>query len=262
MASQRNMNLGAEELTSPDALRAAFAELIATGLFVLVGLGSIAAFIAASGGEATLADGLPTIALGHGLAFGLLVASTAAISGGHLNPAVTFATVITGQISVVRGAMYVVAQLLGACLGTLAVRAFVEDIVLRNVPGGGGSAITRDVVGAPWHGLLLEALGTFLLVWTIFAVVIHPRNNAGRLAPLYVGLSLTVIYFFLFPFTGSGVNPARTFGPALLLPGPVEGLPGRWEDFWVYYLGPLIGAGVAGLLFYLIYLTPERSRTA
>jgi len=262
MAGQANMNLGTEELTSPEALRAALAELVATGLFVLAGVGSIAAFIAASGGEATLADGLPTIALAHGFAFGLLAAGAAGISGGHLNPAVTFAMVITGQISVVRGAMYVVAQLAGACLAALALRAFVEDVVLENIPGGGGSAVTPEVVGATWHGLLLEAIGTFVLVWTVFAVVVHPRNRAGPIAPLYVGLSLAVVYFFLFPFTGSGVNPARTFGPALLLPGAAEGLSGRWDAFWVYYLGPLIGAGAAGLLFYLAFLMPGRGRSA
>ena len=252
MATQANMNVGVEELTSSEALKAAAAELIATALFVMVGVGSVAAVVANG------SDLLPNVALAHGLAFGLLVAGIAGISGGHINPAVTFAMLVTGQITVIRGVMYIVAQLIGACIGALLLRAFVLDAVLEAIPGGGGVALNEGVVTEGWHGMLLEALGTFVLVWTIFAVAVNPRLSSGNLAPLYIGLAVGAVYFFLVPLTGAGINPARAFGPALFLPGAADGIPGRWDDAWIYYIGPLLGAAAAGLSYYMLYLMPPR----
>jgi MIP family channel proteins len=250
-----------EELTSPDALKAAAAELFATAIFVMVGVGAIAAFVASQGEATALADGVPSIAIAHGLTIALLAAGIAAMSGGHINPAVTFAMVLAGQTNPVRGGMYIVAQVIGACIGALLLRAFVNDIVLEAIPGGGGNAIASQVVGKSWHGLFLEALGTFVWVWTVFAVAVSPRGNAGTLAPLYIGFAVLVIHIFLVPFTGAGINPARTFGPALFLPGAADGIPGRWDDFWIYYIGPLLGAAAAALLYYALYLMPFRSES-
>jgi MIP family channel proteins len=251
-----------EELTSPEALKAAAAELVATAIFVMVGVGTIAAFVASQGETTALADGVPSIAIAHGLTIALLMAGIGVVSGGHINPVVTFAMVVTGQMNPVRGGMYIVAQVIGACIGALLLRAFVSDIVLEAIPGGGGQAIASQVVGKSWHGLFLEALGTFVLVWTFFAVAVSPRGNAGTLAPLYIGFAVLVIQIFLVPFTGAGINPARTFGPALFLPGAADGIPGRWDDFWIYYIGPLLGAAAAASLYYAFYLMPSRSESS
>jgi aquaporin TIP len=252
MATQAIANEGIEELTSVEALKASLAELIATALFVVLGVGSIAAAVANGG------DPLPSVALAHGLAFALLVAGIAGISGGHINPAITFSMVITGHVSVTRGAMYIVAQLIGACIGALLLRAFILDSVLETIGGGGGQAINDAAVGEAWQGLLLEAIGAFVLVWTVFAVTVNPRVSSGIAAPLYIGFAVGAVYFFLFPLTGAGINPARTFGPALFLPGAADGVAGRWDNAWVYYIGPLLGAAAAGLLYYVLYLMPSR----
>jgi MIP family channel proteins len=247
----RSTGLGLEELSSPETLKASLAELIATAIFVLVGVGSFA--VAAAGG------GVVGIAFAHGLAFALLVAAIGGISGGHINPAVTFGMIITGQIAVMRGVMYIVAQLIGACIGTLLLRAFILDDILRELGGGGGHAMNTAVVSETWHGMFLEALGAFVLVWTIFAVAVNPRTRSGIAAPLYIGSAVLVIHLFLVPLTGSGINPARTFGPALFLPSAADGIPGRWSDAWIYYVGPLLGAAAAALSYYLLYLMPPRS---
>ncbi len=255
MATQ-SMNLGMEELSSPEALKASLAELVATAIFIMVGVGAIASVIA-NGGN----DGVPVIALAHGLTFALLVAGMGGISGGHINPAVTFAMVITGQISVMRGVMYVVAQLIGACIGALLLRAFLLDELLAAIPGAGGHALNTELVTQAWHGMFLEALGTFVLVWTIFAVAVNPRIGSGNAAPLYIGFAVLVIHLFLIPLTGSGINPARSFGPALFLPAVGEGGPGRFADHWIYWIGPLLGAAAASLSYYLLYLTPSKRET-
>jgi len=246
---------GIMELTSPAALKAAAAELIATALFLMVSIGSIAA-VTASG-----SDPLPTVALTFGLSIALLAAGISGISGGHINPAVTFAMLITGQISVARGVMYIVAQLIGACIGVLILRAFLVDDLLAAIPGAGGNFINTNAISEEWHGMLLEAMGTFVLVWTVFAVAVNPRLGSGNVAPLYIGLAVGVVHFFLIPLTGTGINPARTFGPALFLPEAAEGIPGRWEDFWIYYIGPLLGAAAAALTYYMLYLMPSRNQT-
>lgn len=252
MATQSSMDAAMADLTSPQALKAAAAELIATAIFVLIGVGSIAAVIASGGTEA-----VPSIALAHGFTYALLVAGIAGISGGHVNPAVTFAMIVTGQIRVVRGVMYIVAQLIGACIGALLLRAFVLDGILEAIPGGGGQALSPGVSEA-WHGMLLEGLGTFVLVWTIFAVAVNPRVSSGNVAPLYIGLAVGVVHLFLVPLTGAGINPARTFGPAIFLPDGADTDPGRWADAWIYYIGPLLGAAAAGLTYYVLYLMPGR----
>jgi aquaporin PIP len=247
-----------EELTSTEALKASVAELVATMLFVMVAVGAVA--VAAAGGSVV------GIALAFGFTIALLVAGIGGISGGHINPAVTFAMIITGQMSVTRGIMYIVAQLIGACLGALLLRAFIVDALLAAIPGGGGNALNpldpdAVVVKEAWQGMFLEAMGTFVLVWTVFAVAVNPRLSSGNTAPLYIGLAVVVVHLFLVPLTGTGINPARTFGPALFLPATAEGVPGRWDDAWIYYVGPLLGAAAASLSYYMLYLMPSKSAT-
>jgi MIP family channel proteins len=257
MAAQTGMDLGLQDVTSLDALKAAFAELVGTALFVLISVGALASFLASEGQTTSLTDGMPIIALASGLAFALLVAAIEGISGGHLNPAVTFGYMITGQVNVVRGAMYIIAQLAGAVLGALLLRALVLDDVLKAIPGGGGAAVNPTFVDKTYQAMILEALGTFVLVWTYFGVAVSRRSNQGVAGPLYIGLAVVVVSLFLIPFTGAAINPARDFGPALALPKVAQGLPGRWHDFWVFWVGPILGAAFAGLSYYVLYVMSE-----
>jgi MIP family channel proteins len=249
------MELGTEDLRSPAALKAALAELLATALFIFLGVGSIAAFILTA---PDVGGGIVIIAASFGFAIALLAAGAGPISGGHINPAVTFAMLITGQITVTRAGMYIVAQLVGAAIGALLLRLFLTDEVLAQIPGAGGNAISDIAVTSNLAAVGIEATMTFLLVWTIFATAVSPRGS-GNLAPLFIGFAVFVLHLVTIPLTGSGVNPARTFGPALMLPEVAEGLPGRWEDWWVYYVGPLIGAAVAAIGFWVLYMQNDDS---
>jgi glycerol uptake facilitator-like aquaporin len=100
-----------------------------------------------------LSSGIIIIALAHGLTIALLVAGIGPISGGHINPAVTFATVITNRISITRGAMYIVAQLLGAVVGALLLKAFIDDSLLKQIPGAGGHSLNTDAVPSQLAGM-------------------------------------------------------------------------------------------------------------
>lgn len=119
-----------DEASSPDALKGAFAEFISLFLFVFVGLGSVMAYEKIHIGE-TDAAGLLMIAVAHGLAIAFLVAMTANISGGHVNPAVSLGLALAGQITVIRLVLYWVAQLLGAVAGTVITQSRLKLLLLR-----------------------------------------------------------------------------------------------------------------------------------
>jgi MIP family channel proteins len=236
--------LGQEELSSPDALKATFAEGIATLLFVFVGVGSImafgASFLALADASAFLG-----IAFAHGLTIALLVTAIGRISGGHINPAVTFGAVVTGKVSVTRGGMYIVAQLIGAVIGAALIKIFIVG-ELVDAMGLGAHAINDEVVRSAMAGLGIEAVLTFVLVWTVFATAGDPRGNQV-IAPLAIGFAVLVIHLAAVPLTGAGVNPARSFGPALVQ--------GEWTDHWIYWIGPLLGGTIAALTYHFVYLT-------
>ena len=217
--------------------QAVFAELIATMLFVFVGAGSVVVI-----GGVGDTGGLVAVALAHGLAIALLVAAIARISGGHINPAVTFGAVITGRMKLSTGVLYVAAQLAGAVIGALLLEAAVVGQFEGNL---GAHALNLEVLDGEGAGVLVEAVLTFILVFTVFATAMDPRGMAN-LAPIAIGLAVLVDHLVGLPLTGASMNPARSFGPALVA--------GFWDNHWVYWLGPLIGGGLAALVYYLTFM--------
>lgn len=242
-SSSASMELGVEELLSPDIYKAATAELIATLLFVFIGVGSILAF-AASLFALDEASAFLGIAFAHGLAFGILVASIGRISGGHINPAITFAALITGRITPVRAGLYLLAQVLGAILGAVLIQLFI-DSTLADLVNLGVPSINDGVIPNVAAAVGLEAMLTFILVWVVFATAGDPRGNQV-IAPIAIGFAVLVISIVGVPLTGTGANPARAFGPALIQ--------NSWSDHWVYWIGPLIGASAAGLSYFFLFL--------
>lgn len=232
--------LALEDLSSREAWRASAAELIATFLFIFLGAGSVVSVgIFTRGGDAT-AGNLVVIALTHGLAIAILVAATAGISGGHINPAVTFSAMLTRKIGVAKGGMYVIAQLVGAVLGAFLLKAVIPDAL----EGGLGShALGTDISAGA--GLVIEIVLTFVLVFVIFATAIDPRGPS-HLAPFAIGIAVLVDHFVGVPLTGASMNPARTLGPAWAA--------GAWADHWVYWVGPLAGGGIAALVYEYVFL--------
>jgi len=227
----------------PATWRAVLAELIGTLLFVFVGAGSVVVVtgvIGVSPGDDVAA--LTAIALAHGLAIAVVVAGTAKISGGHVNPAVTFGAVITGRMKLSTGVLYGGAQLTGAVIGAL----LLEAAVVGDVEGSlGAHSLNLGALDGEGGGVLVEAVLTFVLVFTVFATAIDPRGLAN-LAPIAIGLAVLVDHFVGVPLTGASMNPARSFGPALVAD--------VWDNHWVYWVGPLAGGGIAALAYYLTFM--------
>jgi MIP family channel proteins len=227
-----------------DLARAAVAEFLGPFTLVTAGVGAVIA-------TQNLGDGgnLVAVGLAHGLAIALMAAALGAISGGHFNPAVTISMLATGNIKMTRAVVYIVAQLLGGVAGagilTLIFPALGE--LGRNNTGVnlGVPGLGPDVT--PFGGVLLEAIMTFFLVLVIFGTAVDPRGPKA-IAPLLIGLTITMDIIFGGRITGAAMNPARAFGP--------EVVQQDFTNFWIYWIGPIIGALVAAFLYTFLFLQP------
>ena len=231
-------------MTSED-YRAGFAEFLATMLFVFLGPGSVIASGITLPGAQLTADKLLVIAAGHGLAIAVLTWATGHVSGGHLNPAVTFAAWVTGKIGLQRGILYIVAQLVGAVVGA-ALLGYVMPDAIQGTLGAHGLGAGID---AP-TGLVVEIILTFALVGVIFMTALHPRGP-GNVAPLAIGFVFLIDQLVGVPLTGASMNPARSFGPAVIS--------GVWADHWIYWVGPLVGGALAAIIANQVFLRAEES---
>ena len=209
------------------------AEALGTFLFCFVGMGAVITVTWIQGADN---GGLVTVALAHGLALAVLVSAFGPVSGGHFNPAVTFGVWITGRIEAARAGLYVVAQLLGAVLAALALRIVFNDAAWRPVNLG-----TPKVLGGVGivQGIVIEAILTVLLLVAVFGTAIDPR--APKIGGLAIGLAVAADIFMGGPLTGAAMNPARWFGPAVVS--------GAFDTWYVWWIGPLVGAGVAALIY-------------
>ncbi|MCP8971437.1 aquaporin, partial [Ectobacillus sp. SYSU M60031] len=161
-------------------------------------------------------------------------------SGGHINPAVTFGLFLARKVSLVRAILYIVAQCLGAICGVGLVKAFQSAYFNRY----GGGANTLAAGYSKGTGLAAEIIGTFVLVYTVFSAT-DPKRNARDshvpvLAPLPIGFAVFMVHLATIPITGTGINPARSLGTAV-----IYNKDKAWDDQWIFWVGPLIGAAIA-----------------
>jgi glycerol uptake facilitator protein len=220
-------------------------EAVGTGLLILFGPGSVVAALAVGDGALDYA-GLGIIGLSFGLVVALVIYAFGSTSGAHINPAVTLALAATRRFPWREVAPYMAAQLVGAVLGgLLVVAAFgTASVDVSNV----GAVSFGPGVGYP-RAILVEALGTFLLMLTIMALAVDKRAPAGW-AGLMIGLAVTCVVVVLGPLTGAAINPARAFGPfaaSALVGGDVP-----WSQLPAYVIGSLLGALVAAMSYDLL----------
>ncbi|CAI9767459.1 unnamed protein product [Fraxinus pennsylvanica] len=184
--------------------------------------------------------------LGIALAFGgmifVLVYCTAGISGGQINPAVTFGLFLARKVSMITAVMFMVAQCLGAICGVALVKALHKSNYKKY---GGGANELADGYSAG-AGLAAEIIGTFVLVYTVFSAT-DPKRNARDshvpvLAPLSIGFAVFMVHLATIPITGTSINPARSLGPAV-----IYNQEKAWDDQWIFWVGPFIGAAIAAL---------------
>ena len=213
--------------------RDSLAELI--GTFTLVFIGAGAGALAASNG-----GGIVAVALAHGVALMVIVYAWGAISGAHVNPAVTFGLALTGRISWLKAAQYWIGQLVGAALAGFLLR------FLLGTTGNLGMTLPSSSV-SPLQAVVIEAVLTFFLVTAVYGSAVAGRNgNAGGLA---IGLVLTMDILMGGSLTGASMNPARSFGPALALTS--------FDGFWIYLVGPLAGGAIAASLYERLFVKPS-----
>ncbi|KAK3033714.1 hypothetical protein RJ639_034489 [Escallonia herrerae] len=224
----------ADELTKWSFYRAIIAEFIATLLFLYITIATVIGYNSqtdpAKKGDPCGGVGLLGIAWVFGGMIFVLVYCTAGISGGHLNPAVTFGLFLARKVSLLRAVMYMLAQCLGAICGCGLVKAFQKSYYERY--GGGANELAPGY--SKGTGLAAEIIGTFVLVYTVFSAT-DPKRNARDshvpvLAPLPIGFAVFMVVLATIPITGTGINPARSFGAA-----------------WLFWVGPFIGAAIAAI---------------
>ncbi|KAL5995700.1 Aquaporin PIP2-7 [Asimina triloba] len=215
--------------------RALIAEFIATLLFLCVTI----ATVIGNKSQPTACDGVGL--LGIAWAFGgmifVLVYCTAGISGGHINPAVTFGLFLARKVSLLRAVSYMVVQCLGAICGVGLVKAIMKNPYNRL--GGGANEVSAGY--SKGTALGAEIIGTFLLVYTVFSAT-DPKRKARDshvpvLAPLPIGFSVFIVHLATIPITGTGINPARSFGAAVIYNNDKA-----WDDHWIFWVGPFVGA--------------------
>jgi MIP family channel proteins len=223
------------------------AEFIGTFTLIFIGAGSICAdqSLTKSGAAGV---GLLGIAAAHGLAIGIMVTAVGHISGGHLNPAVTIGFWVTKRLSTIQSIAYWIAQLAGGTAAAYLLVAIVPEAVWRPVALG-----TPDLAAdfTRSHGMALEAVLTFFLVFVVFATAADNKGAYAKIAGFAIGLTITMDILFGGPFTGASMNPARSFGPALAAH--------HWNNHGVYWVGPLLGGIIAGWLYDRLYLRDQPS---
>ena len=217
-----------------------FAELVGTFVFVFIGAGSIITNTFVPG-----ALGLVGIAFAHGLALSIVISAFGATSGGHINPAVTIGFLVTRRITPILGILYIMAQLVGATLAGLLLRAVFPQAVWQAAQLGTPNLGPGVSFGT---GILVEAILTFFLLLAVFGTAVDPR--APKIGGFGIGLTVLVDILVGGPLTGAAMNPARAFGPALA--------GGFWQNDLVYWIGPIIGAVIAALLYEYVILRPRR----
>lgn len=224
-------------------MKKSLAEFI--GTFTLVFIGCGAAVIAGMGTGPTAID-----VLGIAFAFGLAIVAMAygigPISGCHVNPAVSFGVLLAGRMSVSEFISYVIAQVLGALAG-----AAVLYLILSGKASGWNGGLGQNGWGPGYLGeynlvsaFVFEVVATFLFLVCILGVT--QAGSPSQFAGLAIGLTLVAIHIVGINVTGVSVNPARSLGPAIVGAGAN---PGALAQVWLFILAPLIGGGLAGLLF-------------
>lgn len=229
------------ELKSWSFYRAGIAEFIATFLFLYISVLTVMGVVKSNTKCSTV--GIQGIAWAFGGMIFVLVYCTAGISGGHINPAVTLGLFLARKLSLTRALFYMVMQCLGAICGAGVVKGFMGAGQYGRLDGGANVVAHGYTKG---DGLGAEIIGTFVLVYTVFSATDAKRSardsHVPILAPLPIGFAVFLVHLATIPITGTGINPARSLGAAI-----IYNKDRGWDDHWIFWVGPFVGAGLAAL---------------
>jgi MIP family channel proteins len=218
-----------------DSWRHFVAEFV--GTFALVWVGGAAIMVAV---QTQAPNALLDVAVAHGLILALMVTATMRISG-HLNPAVTLGFLAARRIEPMMAVVYLIAQLLAAALAAYALKAIFPAAIAETTRLGGQS-IALDV--SMGQAIFAEAIATFFLTFVVFGTAVDPA--APKVGGFAIGLVVTADILAIGPLTGGSMNPARSFGPAVVS--------GVLEGQMVYWIGPIVGSVIAAVLYDSLFL--------
>ena len=233
--------------------RAWFAEAIATYALVFFGPLSVILSVVVFGDGLTI-ESILMISLGHGVVIALMVYAFGHVSGAHINPAVTIPMMITKKISVADGIGYIIFQVIGAIIATLSLMAILPEIgkpVLWGGHGGPSELLNHSVMS----GFVVEVILTFFLVLVIFMTVVHkkaPKSIYGA----SIGGMVFLLHIVGVPLTGASMNPARSLAPAI-----ATGDAGLLEIQWLYWVAPIIGGIIAGVVMNYVFINKDEAKT-
>jgi len=230
MTEESFLNLPKRVKSIISVLERYLAEFIGTFTLVLIAAGAV-----------TINDiysnsiGLIGVAIASGLVVMAMVWAIGDISGAHINPAVTLAMLITQKINALDSMLYVLSQTAGAILASFVLLSIFPDAVTSVKLGANnlGSGVSLET------GIIVEAILTFILVFTIFGTATSTQAQTG-FASFAIGMAVLLAILIGGPITGASMNPARSLGPAMVS--------GYWVNQLVYLIGPVIGAMLAGLI--------------
>jgi len=256
-----------------DLTRCAILEMLMMAIFVYFGCGS-----ALATGELLVQNHVTShparlvpIALTFGMTILVLAFMLGHITGGHINPAVTLTLTLSGACEPLRAVVYILAQFFGAVLGSLLLWASTSQMSYDE------NHKVIETVGSPpyllganrlnstlnqGNGFALEMIGTFTLCLTVLMTVRHKGNMAQGtpcLAPLPIGMAVFIAHVVLVPFTGCGINPARSFGPLFVVGMSDSSV---WTKSWIFFVGPAAGAILAAAVFKFIQSTEAKDQSA
>lgn len=218
------------------------AEFIGTAVLVTLGCGTAMLV----GCDAASGSGYLLTALAFGLVIVGMAYCVGNISGCHINPAVSLGVLMSGQISAKDFAGYVISQCLGALAGAGILAAIFGLGGVTDMTGGFGSNGLAGVNDSVVAGLLVEVVLTFIFVMTILGVT-SKKAGHGSFGGLIIGLTLTLVHILGIGLTGTSVNPARSFGPAVV--AAITGNTAPIACLWVFIVGPLLGAALAAVVY-------------
>ncbi len=233
-------------------LAAYIAELIGT-LFLVFVIGTVVSLYLSTGAASQTGSDFAVIGLVHAFALFLLIIAFGQVSGGHFNPAITIAAAAMKRIDPVDAVVYILAQLSGAVLGALLVKAILLD---EGRAADYGAVSISPLIAGPFAAFVVEGLGTFLLVLAVCAVAMNPRARQ-EWAPWAIGTTLGFAVMIFGPLTGGSFNPARWFGPALI----GDAFNG-FSDSWPYIFGPIVGALLAFGIYRFVIAGPQYAEGA
>ncbi len=229
--------LGTQELTEKGTWTAVLAETIGSLILVLMGTAAIVATDVLQGLSGAIDSArLVVIALAFGASYAAVLAATVGMSGGHINPVVTFAAILTKRISIAKGVAYWVGQVVGAIVAAYLLQQLLADAIEGSL---GAVAMNVGALQSLEAGLIVEGLLGATLVYVVMTTVIVPGRAASANAPLVVGLIVAAGTLVAFALTGAAGNPARVLGPALVADA--------FDNHLYYWVGPMAGAAVAVL---------------